>query len=153
MPIWLQAFQGLLTPLIAVITTYIAWQQWRATRLKMNMERYERRLAIYQAAHKFISMVISDLKPEVNDLFDFYSATAEADFLFPSSIRQYLDDLFSHANHLHRANSQYRDYTQTPPANYDHQKICDEIDEHTRWFTDQPKIAKDLFQPFLNITQ
>jgi hypothetical protein len=58
MPYWLQIAQGLLTPAIALITTYIAWQQWNATKLKMKMERYDRRLKIYQETHKFISEVI-----------------------------------------------------------------------------------------------
>jgi len=31
--------QGLLTPLIAIITTYIAWQQWKGNQLKLNMEK------------------------------------------------------------------------------------------------------------------
>ena len=87
MPCWLQVAQGLLTPLIAIITTYIAWQQWQATKLKMKMERYERRLKIYQDTHKFISEVIQDVKPQLPQMFGFYSATAEADFIFPPTIR------------------------------------------------------------------
>jgi hypothetical protein len=31
---------ALLTPLIAVIATYIAWQQWKGNQLKLKMEGY-----------------------------------------------------------------------------------------------------------------
>ena len=153
MPCWLQIAQGLLTPLIAIITTYIAWQQWQATKLKMKMERYERRLKVYRETHKFISAVIVDLKPELPQMFGFYSATAEADFIFPPRIRKYLDEVFSHANKLRSANVQYRDYTQDPPPGYDHMEIVNVIDENTRWFLDQPQVAKDNFKPFLDLSQ
>jgi hypothetical protein len=151
MPYWLQIAQGLLTPLIALITAYIAWQQWQATKLKMNLDRYERRLKIYQATHKFILEVITDLKPELSQMFGFDSATAEADFVFPTQIREYLDELFSHANKLRSAKVQYRDYTQEIPPDYNHRKICEEISEHSQWFIEQPQIAKKIFKPLLNI--
>ncbi|WP_243295287.1 hypothetical protein [Geothrix mesophila] len=154
MPCWLQIAQGLLTPLIAIITTYIAWQQWRATKLKMNLDRYERRLKIYQESHNFIAEINRDVKPELSEMFGFYSATAEADFVFPPLIREYLDELFSHANLLHSANAQYRDiYQPPPPPDYNHKEVCDTIAEHTRWFMEQPKLAKDKFKPFLNISK
>ncbi|WP_243318100.1 hypothetical protein [Geothrix paludis] len=152
MPYWLQVLQGLLTPLIALITTYIAWQQWRAAELKINMDRYERRLAIYQATHRFISSVIQTAKPDINEMFGFYAATAEADFLFPDEVRQYLDAAFSHANHLHTANLQYCDYTMEPPPNYNHRQVVDTMHENLTWFTEQPAAAKALFKKYLSIT-
>ncbi len=32
--------QALLTPLIAVITTYIAWQQWKGNQLKLKLDNH-----------------------------------------------------------------------------------------------------------------
>lgn len=151
MPCWLQIAQGLLTPMIAIITTYIAWQQWKAKQLKMKMERYERRLKIYQETHRFISEVARELNPTHAQMFGFDSATAEADFIFPIGIRQYLDELFEHANQLHAAKAQYRDYTQEQPSGYDHKKVCEDIKRHSEWFINQPKVAKEKFKPFLEI--
>jgi len=45
---------ALLTPLIAIITTYIAYQQWQGNKLKLKMERYERRLRVYQEMVKML---------------------------------------------------------------------------------------------------
>jgi hypothetical protein len=86
-------------------------------------------------------------------MFGFYSATAEADFVFPPEIREYLDEVFDHSNRLHAANKQYKDYTQTSPAGYDHQAIGQSIEQHKLWFCDQPKIAKEKFKPFLDLTK
>lgn len=75
MPIWLAILQGLLTPMIAIITTYIAVQQYRASMLKMRIDRYDRRLKIYQETHKFITAVTSELDLEIRQLFEFETAT------------------------------------------------------------------------------
>lgn len=37
----LRISQGLLTPVIAAVTTYIAWQQWRTNQNKLKLDRYE----------------------------------------------------------------------------------------------------------------
>ena len=40
---------ALLTPTIASIGAYIAWQQWKAYNLKLKLDRYDRRVRIYEA--------------------------------------------------------------------------------------------------------
>ena len=72
---------ALLTPLIAIIATYIAWQQWKANQLKLKMERYDRRLRVYQEVVRMLR-TCSNRKLEWAELIDFNASTAEADFLF-----------------------------------------------------------------------
>ena len=43
---------ALLTPIIAIIATYIAYQQWKTNQLKLNLERYDRRLEVYEEVRK-----------------------------------------------------------------------------------------------------
>lgn len=38
---------GLLTPIIAIVATYIAYQQWKTNKQKLVLDRYDRRLRIY----------------------------------------------------------------------------------------------------------
>ena len=75
-------FSALLTPVIAIIATYIAWQQWKANELKLRLERYERRLSIYQDVIKMLSLIMRDADAKIEDLMTFRANTAEADFLF-----------------------------------------------------------------------
>ena len=151
-PQWLQIAQGLLTPLIAIVTAYIAWQQWNATKLKMRIERYERRLRVYQATHRFILEVVTTTKPEITQMFGFYSETAEADFIFPPQVRKYLDEVFSHANQLNLANTLYRPLGDSPPEGYDHAEVCQSQIFHKAWFNDQAPLAKEVFKPFLDLS-
>ena len=40
---------ALLTPTIAIITTYIAYEQWRTNRNKLKLDLFDRRFAVYDA--------------------------------------------------------------------------------------------------------
>lgn len=154
MPSWLVILQGLLTPMIAIVTTYIAVQQYRASMLKMRIDRYDRMLKIYQETHKFITLVTSESDLEIRQLFEFETATAEADFIFPPEIRVYLNEIFTRANKLRVANRLYDKYESqvTPPRGYDHEINCETMHEHLMWFTDQPQVAKNKFKPYMDLT-
>ena len=50
--------KALLTPVIAVVATYIAYQQWQTNRQKLNLERYDRRLHVYEEVRKILSIIL-----------------------------------------------------------------------------------------------
>lgn len=146
--------QALLTPLIAIIATYIAWQQWKGSELKLKLDRYERRLRIYQKVVKMLRTCANGELREFAVIVDFGAVTAEGDFLFGPEIRQYIDEISARAAKLRSAKVQYRDFTQPVPAGYDHEKIVKEMSEQTGWFTEQlvGLVAKNKFGPYLNIS-
>jgi len=113
-PMWLQVLQGLLTPTIAVVATYIAWQQWKTNEIKLRLDRYERRLAIYREVMTIISSVVREAKCSIPELLLFRSKTFEAEFLFGADIPQYIEEVFQRGLKLHTANAQYRDISQPP---------------------------------------
>src|SRR5450759_1555324 len=88
-------FSALLTPLIAIIATYIAWQQWRGNELKLRLDRYEKRLRIYQEVVKVIGFLMRDANMKLEDLMAFRANTAEAAFLFGPEITKYIEEIFS----------------------------------------------------------
>src|SRR5713226_5422676 len=146
--------QALLTPLlattticIAIITTYIAWQQWKGNQLKLKLDRYERRLRVYQEVVRMLKQCANGEIREFSIIVDFGASTAEADFLFGPEIRQYLDEISSRAGRLRSASVQYRDFTQPVPAGYDHEKIVNETSAQTAWFVEQIVgfVAKNRF--------
>jgi hypothetical protein len=146
--------QGLLTPAIAVITTYIAWQQWKGNQLKLNLDRYDRRLRFYQEVIKMLKTCVNGEIREFSVIVDFGAATAEADFLFGPEIRQYLDEISTRAGKLRSANVQYKDLKQPVPAGYDREKIVNETGTQTAWFEEQLVgfVAKNKFAQCLNIS-
>lgn len=149
----LQILQSLLTPVIAGIAVYIAWQQWQANKLKLALDRYDRRLRVYQHVVGFLSLVLRDFKPEVHDVIKFRVETSEADFLFGPDIPAYIEEVAKQALSSRIVHMEYRDYTQVPPPGYDHKKIVDEMHERSVWFAEQHEIAKEKFRKYLDISK
>ena len=82
----LKISQGLLTPVIGIITTYIAWQQWQTNRNKLKLDRYERRLQVYKEVVRFIGIALQNANYDNNELMTFRPTVSEADFLFGEEV-------------------------------------------------------------------
>ncbi len=147
----LELLTALLTPLIAAIAVYIAYQQWQTNRRRLDVDLYDRRLRIYETVTKYISAVLTTLHPTLEDLLEFRRSTAEADFLFGSDIRKYLDDLFAHGLELRKWQEKYRDSTQDYPADDDHNTVVEGQTSESSWFADQHEIALRRFKEYLNL--
>jgi hypothetical protein len=149
----LQILQALLTPVIAGIAVYIAWQQWKVNARKLALDQYERRLRIYQRVVEMLRFVCSKFSPEIHDLMMFSSDTAEADFLFGPEIPKYIDEIYSRGVDLNTANAEYRDVFQPSPAGYDHQKIVNAMTEQKKWFVAQFSVAKEKFRKYIDVSR
>ncbi len=140
---WLQISQGLLTPVIAVITVYIAWQQWRLNKQKWSLDTYDRKLRIYQCVVEMRRLIMKDPRPEIQDILKFGADTAEADFLFPEEIPKYINEIYSHAAKLHAARGQMRS---------DSPNLRNEVTQEEIWFNGQYDVAKERFKKYLKIS-
>lgn len=143
---------ALLTPLIAIVTTYIAWQQWKTNRQKLVMDRYDRRLRVYDEVQRILRDISVHLKPSIEDMVKFRSSVSEADFLFGPEITAYIDEIYKHGLSLHVWNQEYRDLTQAPPPGYDHNKVVAGMDNESTWITSQFEPAKQKFKKYLDIS-
>ena len=146
-----ELFKALLTPLIAIVATYIAWQQWKTNQQKLNFERYDRRLRIYEEVRKILSIIFRDAKASKEDLLKFRTSVSEADFLFGPEIPEYIDEIYRRGLNLCRWTEEYRDRTQDIPEGYDHQKVVAEKNKEFRWLSEQFEPAKKKFRKYLNI--
>jgi hypothetical protein len=150
---FLDVLKALLTPVIAIVATYIAWQQWKTNQLKLKLERYERRLRVYEEVRRILSIIMRDAKASTEDLLKFRTAVSEADFLFGPEISTYIDEIYQHGLKLWYWNQQYRDYTQEKPSGYDHTKVVDGMRQELTWLTEQFEPAKAKFRPYLDISK
>jgi hypothetical protein len=109
-----------------------AWQQWQGNKLKLKMDRYERRLSVYQEVVKMLK-IGSNGKPEWAEIIDFSGQTAEGDFLFGPEIREYLNDIVTRATKLRSAHFESRDINRPGPvpAHYDHNKVVEEMEPNS----------------------
>src|SRR5258705_7395765 len=101
--------KALLTPTIAVVTTYIAWQQWRTNRQKLVLDRYDRRLGVYEELRQILSLILRDAKASYDDLLKFRTSVSKADFLFGPEITDYIDEIYQRGVKLQYWSGEYRD--------------------------------------------
>jgi|SRR2546423_7266550 len=142
-----------LTPLIAVVTAYIAWQQWKTNQQKLVLDRYDRRLKVYEEVRRILSIITRDANVSVEELLRFRTAVSEADFLFGSEIPEYIDAIYKHGVGLSHWKREYRDYTQATPEGYDHQKVVSSMEAELTWLTEQFEPAKKMFRKYLDISK
>jgi hypothetical protein len=57
---YVELFAALLTPVIAIVMTYIAIQQYRANKIKLRHDLYDRRLLLYNAVAEFLAHIIRE---------------------------------------------------------------------------------------------
>ena len=150
---FIEISKALLTPAIAIIATYIAWQQWQTNRQKLNLERYDRRLHVYEEVRKILSIITRDASASIEDLLRFRTSVSEADFLFGPEIPEYIDAIYKRGLNLRRWTQEYRDYTQEKPEGYDHQKVTDNMHEELGWLAEQFDPAKEKFRKYLDISK
>ncbi len=149
----IEIFKALLTPVIAIVATYIAWQQWKTNQQRLNLERYDRRLRVYEEVKKILSIIARDAKVSIEDLLTFRTSVSEADFLFGPEILQYIDEIYKRGLNLWNWNQKYRDYTQVKPEGYDHEKVVDEMYKELGWLTDQFGPAQQKFKKYLDVSK
>lgn len=145
--------KGLLTPVIAIVATYVAWQQWQTNRQKLILDRYDRRLRVYEEVRKILSIIFRDAKASYEDLLKFRTAVSEADFLFGPEIPEYIDEIYKRGLQLQSWNDQYRDYMQEKPEGYDHKNVVEGIHSELTWLTEQFLPAKSKFKKYLDVSR
>lgn len=143
----IQALSGLLTPVIAVIVAFIAYQQYVTSREKLRLDLFDKRLRIYTAARDFLKEVFGAGQVNQRQIAQFALDTCEAGFLFPNdNIDQVLVEMQKKARDLilalekvERANS----------ADLEVAAAKDEILGIRQWFSDQSPRMVRLFTPYL----
>jgi predicted cation transporter len=91
---WIDVLSALLTPAVALIAIYIAYQQHKINEQRLRHETYERRLKVYKSVQKHLSVILRDGKTTFQECIEFYSEASEAAFLFDSSVMARIDKIY-----------------------------------------------------------
>ena len=91
---WIDILAALLTPTIALIALYIAYQQYKINQQRLRHETYERRLRVYKAVQAHLSIILRAGKTSYQECTLFYSEASEAAFLFDNSVMDKIDEIY-----------------------------------------------------------
>jgi hypothetical protein len=92
---------AMLTPAIALLAAYIAWQQHKVNRNQFRLGLFERRYRLFDSTGKLIGTVLGRGRIVDADLKEFLWDTKESDFLFGADIKTYLNELYSKASDVY----------------------------------------------------
>jgi hypothetical protein len=87
-------FSALLTQTIAGVTVYIAYQQWRVNKTRLDLDLHDRRLAGYKAVDASYGELATLGTARFSMVLQLRVATAEATFLFPAEVENHLAELY-----------------------------------------------------------
>lgn len=70
---YVEIFNALLTPLIAILAAFIAWQQYQVSHFSLKNELYERRFKVFKAFMSYLEDIMREGKSNywVKTLFSF----------------------------------------------------------------------------------
>ncbi len=89
----LEIIGGMLTPIIAVVATYIAYQQWKTNQFKVRQDLFDRRFNVFQTTMNFLAVVLSEGKLADEVQRTFATKINEASLLLGEEMRLYLDEI------------------------------------------------------------
>ncbi|MBI3596381.1 MAG: hypothetical protein HY203_04425 [Nitrospirae bacterium] len=140
----IEMLSGLLTPLIAVLVAYVAWQQWRTNQLRLKHELFDRRFALYEKMTSFIAEILTQGKVPANAETRLLRETKTAIFLFDKEIQDFVQELYRKAADLHALEAMLEKL-----EGEDRARNVDKQGEIKDWFTSQLHGCNARFSRFL----
>jgi len=144
-------FQGLLAPVIAVIATYIAWQQWKANAQKLKLDLYQQRFRVFEAVRDILGMMYTTVSDD-KKLFELLSKTRGAEFLFGSEIKDYVENVYQHALQLSDTHKRLDAILQTAPPEV-RKPLADAEQAEVAWAFAETREIADKFNKYLNLSK
>jgi hypothetical protein len=149
-------FSGILTPLIALISVYIAYQQYVINKnmlkhdsYKLKRDSYDRRYHIFQIIKEFPVKMYENGNIEPEEWNNFKAQINERKFLFDKGTNKFLEDLINKAFEMHQS----YDFTRNP-NNLKTQEMDQELakyQELARYFKNLKYNIEDEFIKYLSL--
>jgi len=166
---------GLLTPLIAIIAAYIAYQQYRSYKkqgelklkldtlnseleknrlkleeYKLKLDLYNKRYQIFDKTKKLLHKINQDAKIDLIKLRDFMFETNESKFLFDNDISSYLSELKKNTIELNHLTDDLNKTNLYPVNSPERANKIKRDRELTTWFTSEYENIEMRFDKYLN---
>jgi hypothetical protein len=119
--------------------------------MRISIDLYDRRLAIYSRTVQFLREVAKDLKPTFPVILQFTRDIEEAPFLFDESIAQYLENLSNKAFRLHALEVTRTGWRTDDREIENFREVVKEQVALSVWFTEQYVVIRKNFAPFLRL--
>lgn len=140
---------GLLTPLIAVLAAYIAYQQWKTGKDQLKHDLFEKRFILYLAAQTYISESVNSRLGSEEPTFKYLSDIRASQWLVSKDVSNYLNnDLIDKACDLKMLRTEIKEY----PVGDERSQNVKEQREISDWLEEQRNVLDRKFEKYLNFS-
>jgi len=145
---WIYAFNALLTPVIAGVVAYIAYQQYKTNRDRLRLDLYDRRLKVFEGLMALLWVIFRKGTCNDQERDQFQRATVEGSFLFDKDIANYLDTIHKKILELGTTHA-----VLNLPGGEKRDQAVEKERKLFDWFTDQFEVSKEKFARYLSFRQ
>jgi hypothetical protein len=139
--------QPIATLIVGLAVAVIAFLQFKVAHDKLRLELFDKRYKVYDATRRFLSVILHKATFEDSHLFEFYTGTADAEFLFDTEIRDYLKQIRERAIDMRLKRTLYQD-----KHDEERTRMVDAEHQHLIWLSNQlveTGLTK-VFAPYLS---
>jgi hypothetical protein len=144
---WIDVLSALLTPTIAILGSFIAYEQWRTNRGRLKHELFNRRYEVYQSIARFMAKIVQTGKVEPGEDIVFLVNTKMAYFLFDKEVSEVTRQIYKKAADLYALVA-----VQGQVTGDDLTKNVKKQRELVDWFSDELGKIEARFDKFLRLS-
>lgn len=143
---YVNLFSALLTPLIAIITTYIMIQQYRNEKRTQRYQVFGHRHEIYEATMKLITTIIQNATISRNELSEYAFGVRNSKIFFGKDVNDYLWKLRVKASKLMTTVS----VRESKSIGEERNNLLIQEEELINFFIEQTDECKTVFEKYLD---
>ncbi len=148
-PHWTAYLTALLTPVVAIIGSIIAYRQSRIAQNKLKLDLFEKRLLIYEAARGFLGSIMTSGRVKSEEEFKYLSGTRGAVWLYDEQIVDYLDkEIWLKTSRLAALQAEL----EGEPVGDTRTKNVQSQSEIKTWLVEQQRVMEQKFAPYLKLS-
>ncbi len=145
---------SLLTPIIALIAVYIAYQQfvinkrtYEISSRKLKLDLYNKRFRVFNETKQVLLKIVQDAKIDLIELRNFIFSVNESAFLFEKEITDYLELIRKNAIEYNHA---LDDIEKHPIGSDEKLRIIESNRKLADWFLSEYQSIESRFQKYLD---
>ena len=150
---YIDVLSALLVPVIAIVGSVIAYQQYKINQQRLKHELYERRLAIFKLIKTYLSKIYETGKVTRYEAMQFMYDVAESTFLLDESINSKIETIYTKSMRMALLQEKIypADGSRGLPSGEERSRVTQENMELLKWLGDQLVELKPLFNKHLKL--
>lgn len=141
---------ALLTPLIAIIALYIAYQQYFINRRKLNLDLYLKRFQVFDETKRFLLRCSKNDIKDYSEVQSFHFSVNESKFLFGDEIIEFLNTIQNKAIDLDSLSKEVESLSISSVGSPEQARKSEEKKKLLTWFSKEYENIESRFIKYMD---